>query len=403
MAFIANEEIINTNKAVITTDALAAQGKLNDAQSDRFIDYVVQETVLKDNARMIKFRNENLDIDKIGVGNRAAVPKAEAVDPGVRRGISTSKITLTPQEIMVPFELSDTFLDVNIEGDNVEDHIIKMFGKRLGNNLEELYINGNTLGPATTENDYLGAGSTTKYVKDSYLGMFDGWIDIAEGANIVDAEGQNIGLGIFGKAIRQMPTKFRRNKKQLRWFMSPNLYQLYLEKLSTRVGALGETAANGGTHGPFGIKAVEVPLFEFLPSVTEHIVLTGTTTATDLLNTNVSNVVVVPSDLGANPTDAYVEGTGNDYIVDEAAGTIIRDGASTISSGATVKVTYDSSPQMILTHQDNFIIGIGRDVKIEKDRDIYKGVNQYAITTKVSVNFEELTSIVKVRNIGSGV
>jgi hypothetical protein len=47
-------------------------------------------------------------------------------------------------------------------------------------------------------------------------------------------------------------------------------------------------------------------------------------------------------------------------------------------------------------------VGIGRDIRIEKDRDIFKGVNQYAITAKVSVQFEELTAIVKVRNIGLG-
>jgi len=52
---------------------------------------------------------------------------------------------------------------------------------------------------------------------------------------------------------------------------------------------------------------------------------------------------------------------------------------------------------------NNFIIGIGRDIRIEKDRDIFKGVNQYAITAKVSVNFEEDSAIVKIRNVGTGV
>ena len=65
-----------------------AGGKLNPAQSDKFIDYVIDETVLKDNARIVRFRNEPLDIDKIGVGKRVAVAKAEASDPGVRRGIT---------------------------------------------------------------------------------------------------------------------------------------------------------------------------------------------------------------------------------------------------------------------------------------------------------------------------
>ena len=118
MSGVSNEELVQ--KAVITTDAIAAAGKLNPAQSDKFIDFVIQETVLKDNARTVKFRNEELNIEKIGIGKRAALPAAEASDPQVRRGISTSKVTLKPLEIIVPFEIGDSFKENNIEGDNVE-------------------------------------------------------------------------------------------------------------------------------------------------------------------------------------------------------------------------------------------------------------------------------------------
>ncbi|KKL87737.1 hypothetical protein LCGC14_1931700, partial [marine sediment metagenome] len=80
MSGIANKELLE--KAVITTDTLAASGKLSPAQSDKFIDYVIDETVLRKNARLIRFRNESLEIDKIGIGRRVAFPKTEAQDPG---------------------------------------------------------------------------------------------------------------------------------------------------------------------------------------------------------------------------------------------------------------------------------------------------------------------------------
>ena len=57
----------------------------------------------------------------------------------------------------------------------------------------------------------------------------------------------------------------------------------------------------------------------------------------------------------------------------------------------------------MLTHMNNYIVGIGRDIRIEKDRDIYKGTNQYNITAKVSVQFEEVTAIVKAKNIGTDI
>lgn len=395
---ISNEELVQ--KAIITADAIASSGKLNPAQSDRFIDYVVDETSLKNNARIVRFRNEQLDIDKIGIGTRAAMPKSEAADPGHRRGISTSKVTLQPREIMVPFEISDTFRDVNIEGDDIEDHIIRMFATQLANDLEELYIIGDALGPAITENEYLGAGSTTRYVRDNYLGLANGWQRLADSGHVVDAEGGNIGLSIFSRTLRALPTKFRRNKSMLRWFLSPDLWQIYLEKLATRATALGDASAGGGGHAPFGIQAVPVALWDFLPKVVEHITLNGTT-VTPLRYGPVSSVVVSDSDLADTAETPYILTT--DYLLDEAAGTIARVGGGAISDGQTVKVTYLSNPQMLCTQMNNFIVGIGRDIRIEKDREIFKGVNQYAITCKVAVQFEEADAIAKAINIGTGV
>ena len=80
-------------------------------------------------------------------------------------------------------------------------------------------------------------------------------------------------------------------------------------------------------------------------------------------------------------------------------GTISTTVAGAVVSG-TFKVTYESEGQGLLTDQNNLILAIGRDIRIERDRDIYKAVTQFAITTRVSVNVEEVTAIVKGLNIG---
>lgn len=397
MAGIQNKELIE--KAVITTDALATAGKLNPAQSDKFIDYMVDETVLKNNARVVRFRNETLEIDKIGIGRRAALPKTEAQDPGLRRGINTSKIVLQPREIIVPFEVGDNFKEMALE-ENVEDHIIKMMATQLANDLEELYINADTVGPSILESNYKEGGDTAKYVKDKYLALQDGWFRLADGGHIYDAEGKNIGLSVFNAMLRQMPTKFRRNKAALRWFLSPDLAQIYFEKLSTRATALGDQAAGGAGHAPFGVPMVEVPLLDFLPPVVQHVTLAGTT-AVALRYAPVSGVIVTPTTLEGTPTTPYI--LDSDYELVASTGAINRKTGGAISDGQTVKVTYTANPQILLTHQSNFIVGIGRDIRIEKDRDIYKGVNQYAITAKVAVQFEESDALVKGKNIGQGV
>lgn len=397
MSSLTNEQLVE--KAIITTDSIASSGKLNPAQSEKFINYVIQETVLKDQARIVKFRNEQLDIDKIGVGRRVAMPKAEAADPQQRRGIATSKISLIPKEIIVPFEISDNFREANIEGDDVEDTIIQMMARQLANDLEELYIGGDILGPAALQSDIIDGGDTTRYVKDNYLGLFDGWSKLADQGNLYDAGGAPIGLGVFGAMKRAMPTKFRRNTDDLRFYASPDLVQLYYEQLSARATALGDRVADGTGHRPYGIQLVEVPRMPLSPTIVRHITLNGTTPVA-LGYSSITNVVVTLATLGSTPASPFINVT--DYVLDAALGTIARNGGGAIGNGATVKVTFRALPQLILTHRMNYIVGIGRDIRIERDRDIFKTTNQYAITCKASVQFEEASAIVKGYNIGTG-
>jgi hypothetical protein len=399
MAQVTNEELVK--KAVVVTDALATSGKLNPAQADRFIDYVVDVTGLKNNARVVRFRNEDLVIDKIGVGRRAAMPAEEAVAPSARRGITTSKVTLTPKEIIVPFEIGDSFREINLEGDAVEDHIVKMMATQLANDLETLYLEGDTLGRAVIEGDILEGGHVSNVVKDTYLALRDGWLKLARSGNVVDLAGANVGANAFSRMLNALPAKFKRNRTALRFMSSIDLEQNYREKLSTRATGAGD-AALSSTSGitPFGVPLMPFPLFPFKPRVVEHKTLVDSSTAAQLLHAPISNVVVTLATLSTSATAPFVEDT--DYSVDYTLGKITKVGSG-IADGTSVKVTYDANPQVLLTHQDNMIIGIGRDIRIEKDRDIFKRVNQYAITLKVAVEFEETTAIVLGKNFGTGV
>jgi hypothetical protein len=395
-----NEEILA--KAAITTDAIATAGKLSPAQADKFIDYVIEEAKLASLARIVRMqKGESWEIDKIGIGRRAAVPAPEARDPGVRRGITTSKVTITPREIVVPFEIGDQFKRQNIQGDDVEDLVVRMMARQTANDLEELYLNGDALGAGVLESDYMESGSATLYRKDSYLALFNGFLRLADSGNVVDAAGVNIAASHFGSAIRAMPTKFRRNRAELRWLMPADVMELWREKVASRATAVGDAALSGsGDVKPFGIMPVEVPLFPFQPTIVEHIVLNGLV-ATSLRYAPVSNVVVTPSTLDVIPTAAYSGVT--DYAANLVNGTIARVGGTTIGDGATVKVTYDAQPQILLTALNNLIVAIAREVTIEKDRDIYRAVNQYAIRATIGCGIEESTALVKVKNIGLGV
>jgi len=54
----------------------------------------------------------------------------------------------------------------------------------------------------------------------------------------------------------------------------------------------------------------------------------------------------------------------------------------------------------LLTPRENLIFGVHRQVRIEKDKDILRGVNIYTITTRVAVALEETDAIVVAINVG---
>lgn len=393
-----NEELIQ--KAIITTADIAAAGKLNDEQANAFIDFVIDVTELKGSVRVVRFRPENMQIDKIGVGQRVSVPKEEAKDPGLRRGVSTSKVTLTPREVMTPFEISDNFAELNIEGEAVEDTVVRLMATQTANDLEEVMINGDVLGPARIEADLLDGGSATQVVKDTFMALFDGWLRLLDAGNIYDADGANLSSKIFSGMIKKMPVKFRRTRRNLRFLMALDMEQNWREKVSSRTTPQGDQAlTSSGALPVFGVPMIPVPLLEPDPRVVEHKVFAAAPVTVALRYNHIgTEVIIVPSTLGASPVTPLLETT--DYTVNRTTGEITSVGGGAMAGGGTFKVTYRSGAQIALADFQNLILAIGRDVRIETDRDIYKGVNQFAITTKVSVQVEEVTATVKGINIG---
>lgn len=397
-----NEELMEIRKA-ITSDLLSSSGKLNPAQANKFIDYVVDESVMKNNVRVVKFRNEKLEIDKIGIGNRVMFPATEYQAPQYRLGVNTTKLELQPKEVICPFDISDTFKEINLEGEGIQDRIMRMFATGWRNNGEELAIKADSVGQAAIEGDVVPGGVTDKYVKDSLLALFDGWWRKADAGHTVDIDGSNIGLSVFDIMIRQMPQKFRRNKSQLRFFMPSDLAQIYITKIATRQTPKGDAAAEGQQQTPFGIPIVEVPLLEMYPTVVQHVALTGV----DVISLRYKNIrsgseTVFLATLGSTPSTPFVEGA--DYTMDYANGTITRINGGAISAGASVKVTYQTNPQIILTHWQNFILAFGRDdMRLERQRNIHKRADEYVMTGKVDVQVEEVDALVKAYNVGTSV
>lgn len=403
-----NDELIQAaqelvEKSIISTSDLATAGKLNPEQANKFTDFVIDITQLGGNVRVVRFRPETLNIDKIGVGQRVTVPKVEAQAPTIRRGVTTSQVNLTPVELMTPFEISDNFVEINLEGDSVEDAVVRMMATQTANDMEELMINGYTEGPARLESDMLDGGLATQYVKDSYIALFNGWLRLADSGNLYDASGADISSTFFSRMINSVPVKFRRTRRDMRFLVSLDHEQLYREKVASRATGAGDIALQSqDAMRPFGVPLIGVPLLEKEPRVVQHVTFAAAPDTVALRYGPISagSVVVTLTTLGNSPTTPMVEGAGNDYTIDYTAGTITSLAGGALNAGGDAKVTYTSYGQTLLTNYANLILGIGRDIRMERARDIYKSTNQYAISTKIAVEVEEITALVKGINVG---
>ena len=251
---------------VITTTALGAEpgqgGLLSPDQSNRFIDYMWDATVLGGQVRTMRLRGDTAEVDRIGVGERLLRVATEAVDDGLNVGIAFSKVSLTTTKYRLDWELSSEALEDGVKGDPLEDHVARLMAAQVAQDLEDIAINGDTT-----------------LTDDPTLKGVDGWAKRGEtDGHVVDNGGATIDRAVFNKALKAMPRKFMQRRNGLKFFTGSNLIQDYLFSLqntSTDFVTPESMAAAGinsavRTSGPagfvtgnaFGIPVQEVPLMD---------------------------------------------------------------------------------------------------------------------------------------------
>jgi hypothetical protein len=242
-------------------------GLLYPEQANRFLDFVVDQSVLMKNARVIRMRTPQMDIDKISVGTRLLAKATEATDDGANAAVTFSKVSLSTVKLRLDWNISTESLEDNIEGASLEDHIAQIMARQTANDLDDLFINGNT----SSNNGLLKA--------------LDGFNKLARtSGDVVDFAGNNVSRATYDKVLRNLPSKYLQRRNELRFFTGPGVVQDSIYSLGNPNSATDATAgapapmstagemaflqgsmrANGGPGAtglsPFGIPLIEVPL-----------------------------------------------------------------------------------------------------------------------------------------------
>jgi HK97 family phage major capsid protein len=245
---MSNEEIL---KAITAAQMSSSAGIIQGEQADKFIDMTIEDTQLLQVIRRHKTNKPSGELDKLSLDQPVSEGAAENTDTGNTSDVAFSKIPWVTTKLRSAFDLSTEALEDNIEGQGLKQTVTNAFSKRIGNDHELLAIQGDKTAYA---------GNNTAMGR--LLKVLDGFDVLTRtGCRYVDAAGANISKNIFSKMIKAMPVKYRNAGilKKLRFFVSPTVYQDYLDTLTERQTSLGDQAITGGREGE-GLKVFNIPV-----------------------------------------------------------------------------------------------------------------------------------------------
>jgi hypothetical protein len=266
---MATQEEILSKADEVTTSVVGndSGGLMKPAQSNRFLDFVIDQSVLMQNARVVRMRTPQMEIDKVSVGTRLLAKATEASDTGANAAVTFAKVSLSTVKLRLDWAVSTESLEDNIEGASLEDHIAQVMARQTANDMDDLFINGNT----SSNNGLLKA--------------LDGFVKLAKaGGRTVDEAGNNVSRATYDRILRNLPSKYLQRRNELAFFSGSGIVQDTIYSLGNPNSATPATAGapapmsqigeaaflqgslrnNGGAGStglsPFGIPLVEVPL-----------------------------------------------------------------------------------------------------------------------------------------------
>ena len=235
-----------------SSDLTEYAGKMGRTQADYFIDMTVNESVMLKSglSRTVRRDHRQGRINRIKFGEAVTYGAEEGVEVTRTVKPTSSYLDYTTRKLTSAIDMNTETLELNVEGEAHEQTIAQGLATRMAHDFENVAINGDTVA-------YAADGSANGLL----LRTMDGWFKQSAAGLIVDAEGTNISKVLLGQMIRTMPTYYLQRLNELRFYVSPGIYQDYRDQLASRSTPVGDDALMG--NGPMtygGIPIVLVPL-----------------------------------------------------------------------------------------------------------------------------------------------
>lgn len=233
-------------------------GILNPEQSRQFIEYIWEQQVLAQDGRRVTMRSNTAELEKLNVGERVIRAANQADASYTNADVAFTKVDVTTKKIRLDWEVSTEALEDNIEGAQLEDHLVRSMTRAFANDLEDLAING--------------TGSGT----NSFLSIMEGFYakEVANGnqATAVTSSGSTWTVQDLQDIILAMPRKYRGSRSAMKFYAgSPTLSSLLnqlaqtgnfsSERIVERIvdGTVPQTVGAPIQYRVLGLPILEVP------------------------------------------------------------------------------------------------------------------------------------------------
>lgn len=362
---------------------------LNTAQADKFIDYIVDESVILKSSRVVRMNTPQKVIGKIGISDKILYPaqRGQALNEANRVSATPDTITLETKEVIGEVRIYDDEVEDNIEGVAFKEHMMKMVAKKVSNQLERVALYSRKVANPT-----------------DLLQMFDGFVkEIEAGGVVVDASDTNTFSDRFidkeklAKLRKSIATKYRNVLNK--WYMPDDVAIDYEVKYEASNNTVNKYGAFGVDFTKANIMSVDRPVFK----------TGGLNTALTASPVAGAVNITVGSTTGASVGDTITLALGQDKeftttidTVTDSTHLVLSDALPfgynhTLATENTVKETTLDGADVILTPDYNFVYGIQRDITIEPDRQPKLRATDFVITMRVDFKVEnaEMTGVLK--------
>lgn len=361
---------------------------LNTQQADKFIDYVVDESVILKSSRVVRMNTPSKVIAKIGISDKVLYPaqRGVALDTNKRTQATTDKITLTTQEVIGEVRIYDDELEDNIEGTAFKEHMMKMVAKKVSNQLENVGLYSRKVANPT-----------------DLMQMFDGFIKEIETAGvIVDASDTGLFADRYidkeklAKLRKSIATKYRAVLNK--WYMPDDVAIDFEIKYEASNNTVNKYGAFGIDFTKANIMSIDRPVFKTggLDTTLTASPVAGATTIAVTATTGLSVGDTITLALGQDK-EFTTTVTNIATLVLTLADALPFGYTYTLATENTVKETTLDGADVLLTPDYNFVYGIQRDITIEPQRNARERATDFVITMRLDFKVEnaEMTGLLK--------